>query len=198
MNEDEVTLVLDVARCASRSWKRKNWWLEVEELEQELCQHLPKAVRAFDPRVGVPLRAYLMRAATTHLWKEVWSRSSPASSRSKKGNLRGTRRWPIKGHSVPRNPERDPGVDLADDVSPESRLDAEVMAARIRKTVRQVVPETDAVTQAAIDRLCGDTMRLVCRVHAVDSTVVRSKVVELSSRLRRSPQMWQLMKEVLR
>lgn len=75
MREDPMEVA---RRCAARA-KRRVWWAERGDLEQEAALAALSAARTWDPDTGVPLSAYVWRACSLHLRKYLWRCSAPVS-----------------------------------------------------------------------------------------------------------------------
>lgn len=69
------------ARRAAKAYKKRCWWAEYEDLVQAAFVATTKALTTFDPNVGVPLDAYLFRAAVYALKPVLLKMSSPVSAR---------------------------------------------------------------------------------------------------------------------
>lgn len=69
-----------VARSVARRMARKCWWADVEDLQQEALLEMLKARPRFDPRVGVPLEAFLRKAAYDAVGRALLKSSAPVSA----------------------------------------------------------------------------------------------------------------------
>lgn len=123
MRGDEQVAIEVAAQEASRAHRRARW-LEVEELIQAASEATLKAVRAFDPRVGTPLQAYLARAASFALRKYVRRLKLPVSL----GGNRALEYWPQRAE-----------LDMVPDVVEPPDLDKLRHEARVKLAVQRVL-----------------------------------------------------------
>jgi len=72
--------VLEVARHVARNYKRRCWWVDVDDLTSEACLQIMLSARSFDPQVGVAFKGYAYRAAMRSLSYYVRRQSSPVSA----------------------------------------------------------------------------------------------------------------------
>lgn len=88
-----------LAIAVAKRYKRKCWWAELDDLTHEGVVAIMKASEPgkWDPTVGVPLEAYVSRAAAFACKRYLWKNSSPvnASSHQEK-ELRGIHRAELK------------------------------------------------------------------------------------------------------
>jgi hypothetical protein len=95
MSED---LLRELSDRFAREILRKFWWAELEDIRQETARVMLDALRLFDERVGVPLEAYLWRAASKAVNRYVLGLSTPVSApKDRLGELRSIRRTPLDG-----------------------------------------------------------------------------------------------------
>lgn len=103
-----IDAVIKVARKAARRYARRCWWAEVEDLEQEGALAALRAAKSWDPAVGVPIEAYLWRAAVVAMRTSLWKNSAPVSAPGKKvSELRGAHRADLipEEHFAPSTPD---------------------------------------------------------------------------------------------
>lgn len=88
-----------LAKSVAAAYRRKVWWADREDLEQEAALQIVDAERNFDPRVGVPRTAYLRRAAVLGCRNALLAASAPVSARRKE-ELKGLHRAPLTDEHV--------------------------------------------------------------------------------------------------
>jgi hypothetical protein len=76
MNQKQIDKV--VCSVAAR-YARRCWWVDKEDLQQVGWEAALKALRTWDPQVGVPAAAYLWRACSFAMRRYLWLESSPVS-----------------------------------------------------------------------------------------------------------------------
>jgi len=117
-----------VADSVARAYLRRCWWADLDDLRQEALLACTQAERTWDPKVGVPLTAYVRRAAVLAVRRWLWRQSAPVSaSWHKLPELAGLHRAPMD-----QAPPSDPAAPWADEVLHDSRW---------QKAVRQRVEE---------------------------------------------------------
>lgn len=89
-----------------RRYRRRCWWADAEDMRQEAAVAGLLAMRSWDPRVGVPWRAYLRRAVSRWLSGYLWRQSSPVSG-TRGEEARGLHRAPLSDALVDRQPRPD-------------------------------------------------------------------------------------------
>ena len=76
--------LLKLMRCAARRYKRKCWWADQRELEQQAALALVEAHRSYDPQTGIPFEGYAWRAVINQLHGAVLRESAPVSASAHK------------------------------------------------------------------------------------------------------------------
>ena len=134
------------ARRAAKAYKKRCWWASYEDLVQAAFVATTKAETTFDPNVGVPLDAYLFRAAVYALKPVLLRESSPVSARrSEQHMLKLMMRVDL------RNPEGDivsADAALAGELDDESCTNPEVFLPRIGWQSRVRERLTDILTDS--------------------------------------------------
>jgi DNA-directed RNA polymerase specialized sigma24 family protein len=134
------------ARRAAKAYKRRCWWASYEDLVQSAFVATTKAETTFDPNVGVPLDAYLFRAAVYALKPVLLKDSSPVSARRCEQHM-----LKLMMRVDLRNPEGDimPADDtLADQPASEAESNPEVLLprvgwkARVRERLTEILTDT--------------------------------------------------------
>jgi len=77
----------------ARRYKRRCWWADVDELCHEAVVAIMQAIPRWDAEVGVPIQAYVWRAAIFACKHYLWRNSTPVSeTHHRRGDLRDVRR----------------------------------------------------------------------------------------------------------
>lgn len=71
-----------IAHTVAVYYARKCWWSDAQDLEQEAMVECLRALRAFDPDLGTPVKSYLFTAARRAIVNYLLAQSSPVSARS--------------------------------------------------------------------------------------------------------------------
>ena len=89
--------IRQLAIAVARRYKRRCWWADLDDLTGEASAAVLKAVPNWDPEVGVPIEAYVWRAAAFACKHWLWKNTAPvnASSHSAK-KLKGLHRVGLK------------------------------------------------------------------------------------------------------
>jgi DNA-directed RNA polymerase specialized sigma24 family protein len=83
-----------VVQSVARGYCRRSWWAERDDVEQEARLAVLDARPHWDPRVGVPLSAYLRKAVRRTVGRYLWALSSPVKARYGEGA--GLHRAPVE------------------------------------------------------------------------------------------------------
>lgn len=106
--------IRQVSLAVARRYKRRCWWADIDDLTNEAAAAIVKALPNWDPEVGVPVEAYVWRAAAFACKHWLWKNTAPvnASSHSAK-ELKGIHRVSLKAvHS--QESDHDPHRDYTD------------------------------------------------------------------------------------
>lgn len=206
MTVADLTSASHPARRAARAYARKCWWAEVEDLEQTAFVATTRAMETFDPKVGVPLDAYLYRAAVLAIKPYLLAQSAPVSApRSKRDELKGLVRVDSayletgatkndgarSAVKVGRNPtleDQAPPIDVT--------IARERVVAKVRERLRMLL--TDAKnTELALPVLLGvETSNDVAHRHGVDVQKIYLATLRAKRRIANDPALWQLWKDL--
>ena len=131
------------AKVISRRYKRRCWWLEVEDVKQEAIGAQLQALSRFDATRGTPIGGYLWGAALNAARRAVHKASAPVSHSHRTERLLGlfraplTRPAPDGGDRHSAGPENDvPIAELTTLGQCDAYIDELVIAADIAGRVR--------------------------------------------------------------
>lgn len=184
------------ARRAARAYARKCWWASYEDLEQEAFRATTQAMRTYDPLVGVPIDAYLFRAAVLALKPMLLRDSAPVSaSRRKLDNLKGLRRvsrdMADGVHAVADNAHNPEHVILTAELA----VDLHAWRQRVRQRLHALL---DGSAKLALPILLdGATSADVAAEAQVPLKEVYNATLKARRRLTNDRQMWSLWREML-
>ena len=157
----------DLPMVAAKKYKRRCWWVDVEDLTQEAWPTMLRAKMTFDPSTGVPEQAYLWRAVVIRLKNYVWSLSSPVSANDgEKPNLAGVLHERLHPGMADRAPY---GETLTIQRNFTSLIDSEV---------RHTIMRLDNGELAADMLISGYTLSEVCQRHNVARGAVLSALAQ--------------------
>lgn len=188
------------ARRAARAYKRKCWWASYPDLEQAAFLATTKAERTYDPDYGVPIDAYMYRAAVLALKPELLRDSAPVSEKKRKlDNLKGV----VKQRSVTlpdgTGARRTQSIEAwlrdnveASDVSPEIVIDTHNWRVRVRERLMLLLTDTKR-TEIAVPILLGTaTSAEVAELEGVPVSRVYNATLRAKRRLQNDRSLWEL------
>lgn len=193
------------ARRAARAYKRKCWWTEVDDLVQQAVVATTKAMTTFDPAVGVPLDAYLFRAAVLALKPYILSLSAPvSSSRAQRDQLKGLVRAPVtttdrgslddtRGDANYRR--SDVIMRTNDDDSPDIVVSKASITARVQERLHEILTD-DKQTERALPVLLGwQSSAEVAEAEGISVQEVYRATLRARRRIESDTVLWQLWNE---
>lgn len=147
-----------VVRGVSAYYRRRVWWVEREDIEQEARLAVLAAAPYFDQRVGVPRSAYLRTAARRAVGRSVWAMSSPVKAAY--GKARGLHRAPLNDN-------------IKDERSaPDEAVDREMWRARVLARLHEIA-SADPVVAIGLEVLM---LEVAPREYAARSGLSRAEV----------------------
>lgn len=100
-----------IVRSIAARYKRRCWWADVQDLEQVGFLAVLEAAKRWEPEVGVPRDAYLIKAIVFAMKRELWKNSAPVSGglHRPEEQLAGLVRAPVdnEAHAATSDPEQD-------------------------------------------------------------------------------------------
>lgn len=176
-----------IARAASARYKRKCWWVEREELEQQALLAVLEAQQTHDPQTGIPFGGYAWKAAVNQLHASVLRASSPVSAPSRKlPDLKGIYREMLDEGLI------DPAL------SPEEVLLKLERKQRLKVVLNEVFDATPDQHLAREVLLHERTPREVADEQRVSVERVYEAVRRMRNRLGKSYALWTLWQEAQR
>lgn len=187
----EITSPQHPARRAARAYAAKCWWAEVEDLEQAAYVATTRAMETFDPKVGVPLDAYLYRAAVLAIKPYLLSLSAPVSApRHKRDELKGL----IRAAEPDERGQR--GMDGPHESVLDVILSRERFVAQVRARLHTLLIDAKR-TELALPVLLGmETSNAVADRHGVDVRTIYLATLRAKRRIANDPTLWELWKDL--
>ena len=180
------------ARRAARAYARKCWWAELEDLEQTAFVATTRAMETFDPKVGVPLDAYLYRAAVLAIKPYLLAQSAPVSApRSKRDELKGLIRVEINS-TANGKPWQISSAPNTVDVT----LDRVQLVAWVRERLHELLIDAKQTEIALPVLLDLETSSEVAQRHGVDVQTIYLATLRAKRRIANDPALWQLWKDL--
>ena len=175
-------IIEHVATRTARRWSRKVWWADFDDLAQEARLTAWLALPNWDPRVGVPVDAYLRRACSIMLARWCWHESSPVS-----GGSRRPREEKIETratlHELPKR-HAEPAFDCVDE---------ETWRARVRQ--RLITLAKDEADLRSIHVLLGVHPKRVARTFRIPIEPLHRDVARFRYRITRDQTLRALLRD---
>lgn len=201
-NTVDVTSPSHPARRAARAYAAKCWWAEVEDLEQCAFVATTRAMETFDPKVGVPLDAYLYRAAVLAIKPYLLAQSAPVSApRHRRDELKGLTRVSDSfmlndGEGGQYTLDRPTGVLTDDKEEPDVILSRESLVSAVRERLRTLLTDAKHTEIALPVLLDAENSHDVAHREGVDVRTIYLATLRAKRRIAGDPAMWRLWHEL--
>lgn len=182
------------ARRAAKAYKRRCWWASYEDLVQAAFVATTRAEETFDPGVGVPLDAYLYRAAVYALKPVLLKDSSPVSAkRSEQENLKLQIRVDLRNADGEVIPAEDVLIGEADeDINPEVLLPRIGWQARVRERLLEILTDTKGTEMVLPVLLDEADSQEVADLNNVSVKTIYLAAQRARRRIASDPDLWNL------
>jgi len=197
MKSSRLTLISLNAKTVARRYRRRVWWVSVEDLEQEALAAQLAAERTFDLSKG-EFGGYAWRAAVLACHRYVLSQSAPVSGRHDPSVLKGLYREEFASESNDADQRKRYAVVPGqgnEDLSLEEAIDRARLAVRVRRRLRQVLGKQGE--KFALGMLTREfTPREVARDHSVEVQRVYSAVRSIRDKVSADQVLYDLWREL--